>query len=103
MLPHLQDQLRRIISAPRRPGEEVVIPSSSLYIDALQGKHPNLEDLKLRHREVDVRKARAEVRRLELENLRDASRLMAGQRGDPEVDKQIHLDGDPRAIVPPDA
>jgi hypothetical protein len=70
VLPHLQDQFRRLISAPRCSGEEVVVPSSSLYTEALPGKHPNLEDFKLRHREVDVQKAGAEVRRLELENLR---------------------------------
>jgi hypothetical protein len=103
LLPILEEQYRRILSAPRRPGEEIVVPSRSLYIDALPGKHPNLEDFKLRHRAVDVSKARAEVRKLELENLRYAGRLLVAERGDPDIDKQILIDGNGSVVVPPEA
>jgi hypothetical protein len=103
LLPLLEEQYRRILSAPRRPGEEIVVPSQSLYIDALPGKHPNLEDFKLRHRAVDVSKARAEVRKLELENLRYAGRLLVAERGDPDIDKQILIDGNGSVLVPPEA
>jgi len=100
---YFEEQYRRILSAPRRPGEEIVVPSRSLYIDALPGKHPNLEDFKLRHRAVDVSKARAEVRKLELENLRYAGRLLVAERGDPDIDKQILIDGNGSVLVPPEA
>lgn len=103
LLPLLEQQYRRILSAPRRPGDEMVVPSRSLYIDALPGKHPNLEDFKLRHRAVDVSKARAEVRKLELENLRYAGRLLVAERGDPEIDKQIMIGGNGSVVVPPEA
>ena len=103
LLPLLEEQYRRILSAPRRPGEEIVVPSRSLYIDALPGRHPNLEDFKLRHRAVDVSKARAEVRKLELENLRYAGRLLVAERSDPDIDKQILIDGNGSVVVPPEA
>ena len=51
------------------------MPSNSLYIEALPGTHPLLEDFKLIHRALDVKKAQAEVRHAELENLRLAARL----------------------------
>jgi hypothetical protein len=103
ILPILKEQYRRIVSAPRRPEDEIVVPSDSLYVEALPGKHPNLEDFKLRHRAVDVSKARAEVRRIELENVRYASRVLAAERDDPEIDKQIRIHGDSSVIVPPEA
>jgi hypothetical protein len=104
ILPRLKEQYARILTAPRRGEDEVVVPSDSLYVEALPGTHPNLEDFKLRHRAVDVRKARAEVRRIELENLRYAERVLAGDLGDPEIDKQvsIHGDGDGSVVVPPE-
>ncbi|MEA2125046.1 MAG: hypothetical protein QOI80_1828, partial [Solirubrobacteraceae bacterium] len=54
---------------------------------------------------VDVSRARAEVRKLELENLRYASRVLAAERGDPDVDKRITIDGDGdgSVVVPPEA
>lgn len=104
LLPLLEDQYRRLISAPRRAEDEVVIPSHSLYIDALPGTHANLEDFKLRHRAVDVQEARAKVRRLELENLRFASRVLAKERDDPEIDKKITIQGtNGPIVVPPEA
>jgi hypothetical protein len=73
--------------------DEIIVPSNSLYIEALPGTHPLLEDFKLIHRAVDVKKAQAEVRRAELENLRLASRLEAGVLGDPDVDKLVVVRG----------
>ncbi|MBL8294406.1 MAG: hypothetical protein JNN08_21345 [Bryobacterales bacterium] len=69
--------------------DEVALPTGSLFIDALPGNHPLLEDFKLRHRAVDVQKALAERDRLELENLRYAARLLAGERGDPETERRV--------------
>jgi len=67
----------------------VIVPSDQLYIEALPGTHPLLEDFKLIHRALDVKKVQAEVRRAELENLRLAARLASGEFGDPDVEKKI--------------
>ncbi len=48
-----------------------------------------LEDFKLIHRAVDVKKAQAEARHAELENLRLAARLPKGELGDPDIDKVV--------------
>jgi len=71
----------------------IIVPTSSLYIEAMPGTHPLLEDFKLKHRVIDVQKAKAETRKLELENLRYASRLLNNELGDPDVDKQVVVEG----------
>jgi hypothetical protein len=67
----------------------VIVPSNSLYVEALPGTHPLLEDFKLIHRAIDIKKAQAEARHAELENLRLAARLAGGQNGDPDIDKVV--------------
>lgn len=69
--------------------EMVIVPSNSLYIEALPGTHPLLEDFKLIHRAIDIKKAQAEARKAELENLRLAARLASGEYGDPDIEKKI--------------
>jgi hypothetical protein len=81
--------------------DEIIIPTGQLFIEALPGSHPLLEDFKLLHRAEDVRKVKAEVRHLELENLRLASRLAAAQNDfknpamleDPDIEKKIIVEG----------
>ena len=92
----LKDQLTRYLTAVQRSTDEIIVPTGQLFIEALPGSHPLLEDFKLEHRLMDVMKARAELRRDELENLRYASRLAEAQGqkallGDPHVDKQVHV------------
>jgi hypothetical protein len=79
----------------------VIVPSDQLYIEALPGTHPILEDFKLIHRALDVKKVQAEVRHAELENLRLAARLAKGVYGDPDVEKQILIEGKIPASVSP--
>jgi len=67
----------------------VIVPSNSLYIEALPGTHPLLEDFKLIHRAIDVKKAQAEARKAELENLRLGARLANEELSDPDIDKVI--------------
>src|SRR6267154_3270860 len=69
--------------------EMVIVPSNSLYIEALPGTHPLLEDFKLIHRAIDVKKAQAEARHAELENLRLGARLSNSELGDPDIDKVV--------------
>jgi hypothetical protein len=77
----------------------VIVPSDQLYIEALPGTHPILEDFKLIHRALDVKKVQAEVRHAELENLRLAARLANGQYGDPDVEKKIVIEGNTDKIA----
>jgi hypothetical protein len=93
------DDLRRRTASPYPETEMIIVPTDSLYIEALPGKHPILEDFKLVHRAIDVKKVQAEVRFAELENVRLGARLLSSERGDPEVDKHIVVEGTDDVIV----
>ncbi|MGH3741750.1 MAG: hypothetical protein ACRDT1_10505, partial [Micromonosporaceae bacterium] len=81
---------------------ELVVPTGSLYIEALPGAHPILEDFKLAHRAIDVKKAQGETRGAEMENLRMAARLLAGEREDPTIEKKVVVEGASSVDVDPD-
>jgi hypothetical protein len=85
----LKEQYLEILSAPRRAEEDITVPSGSVFVEALPGAHPLLEDFKLAHRILDVKKVQAEVRKAELENVRATARLLAGEREDPDIEKKI--------------
>src|SRR5207302_10559775 len=53
----LRDQYKSIVSNPALVLDTIVVPTSSLYIEALPGAHPLLENFKLEHRAIDVQKA----------------------------------------------
>jgi hypothetical protein len=82
--------------------EEIIVPTDSLYIEALPGVRPVLEDFKLLHRAVDVKRARADLRGVELENIRFAARLLAGEREDPTIEKKIVVENEGETVVVPD-
>lgn len=91
------------LQAPRKDNELVIVPTQSLYIECLVGTHPLLEDFKLVHRALDVKKVQAEVRRAELENIRLAARALEGEREDPDIEKKIVIEGrGPQVAVHPD-
>jgi len=95
--------VERLISG-RKENELIVLPTSSLYIEALVGTHPLLEDFKLLHRALDVKKVQAEVRRAELENIRLAARALQGEREDPDIEKKIVIETNTKSLtVQPDA
>lgn len=77
------------LQSPRKEKERIIIPTDSLFIEALPGKHPVMEDFKLAHRALDVKKVQANVRHIELENLRLAARLLEGEREDPDIEKVV--------------
>ena len=56
----LKQQYEAILTSPRRTYEDIIVPTGSLFIEALPGKHPLLEDFKLMHRAIDVKKVQAE-------------------------------------------
>jgi hypothetical protein len=97
----LKDELTKYLTVARRTTDEIIVPTGQLFIEALTGTHPLLEDFKLLHRVEDVRKVKAEVRHAELENLRLAARLAAaesdaknlGMLEDPDIEKKIIIEG----------
>lgn len=91
--PELKKWLELLLADPLRNGDEIVVPTSSLFIEVLPGTHPLLENFKLRHRELDVYKVQSEVRKAELENLRLAARLINAEREDPDIEKKIIVEG----------
>lgn len=95
----LTQLLRRIELQQEARTEEIIVPTDGLYIEALPGRHPVLEDFKLRHREVDVLRAVAELKAAQLENLRLEGRLRSLDFSDASIDKVIHVDGASQAIV----
>jgi hypothetical protein len=101
--PKLKERLRRqylkLLQSPRREYEEIIVPTGELFIEALPGAHPLLEDFKLRHRAMDVEKVRAEVQRQQLENLRLAARLLGGDLEDPEIDRKVVIEGASANVV----
>jgi hypothetical protein len=97
----LREQHTRILSSPRRVSDEVIVPANSLFIEALPGAHPLLEDFKLDHRRMDVEKVREETRKLKLESLRYAARILDNSFDDPEIDRQIVINGASNGVVVP--
>src|SRR5262249_30582876 len=87
------------LTAPKRESELVIVPTSSLYIEALVGTHPLLEDFKLVHRALDVKKVQGEVRHAELENVRLAARTLKGKLADPDIDKKVLIEGKPSSVA----
>jgi hypothetical protein len=89
----LKDFYKQILTNPLRPGELITVPTGSLFIEALPGVHPVLENFKLLHRAVDVKNAQANVRKVELENIRYAKRIMTDKLEDPDVEKKVIIEG----------
>jgi hypothetical protein len=85
----LKEWLELLLADPLRNGDEIVVPTNSLFIEILCGARTLMENFKLRHRELDVYKVQEEVRRAGLEALRLASRLINNEREDPDIEKKI--------------
>jgi hypothetical protein len=87
------------LTSGRPEDDRVIVPTKSLYVEALVGTHPLLEDFKLLHRALDVKKAQGEVRHAELENLRLAARALANQLEDPDIEKKIVVEGQQASVT----
>lgn len=90
----IRDALIEKLSSPRTDSELVVVPTTSIYVEALVGTHPLLEDFKLIHRAMDAKRVQAQVRHAELENLRLAARAFTGNTEDPDIEKKIVVQSD---------
>ena len=102
LLPQLREQHKAILSATSHSDDVLVVPTNSLFIEALPAAHEVLGNFKRAHRVLDVKTAQAEHRAKELENVRRAARLLAGERGDPNIDKRILIEGGDTVVVPSD-
>lgn len=91
--------LQKLLATPLRNGDEIVVPTGSLFIESLVDPNPILEDFKLQHREIDVYKVQEEVRRSALENIRLAARLLNAEREDPNIDKRVLIEGQAAVVV----
>jgi len=87
------------LTSSRKENELVIVPTSSLYIECLVGTHPLLEDFKLIHRALDVKKVQAEVRHAELENIRLAARALKGKDEDPDIEKKIIIENGQDIVI----
>ena len=100
LLPQLQTLYQAILTNPQRDDDVLIVPTNSLFIEALPGEHTLLERFKLDHRMIDVKKAQAETREKELDNIRMTARILSGERGDPHIDKKILIEGGGNFVIP---
>jgi hypothetical protein len=89
----LKEWLKLLLADPLRNGDEIIVPTNSLYIEMMVSANSLLEDFKLKHRELDVDKVREEVQMQALENLRLAKRILTDKLEDPKIDKKIVVEG----------
>jgi hypothetical protein len=99
--PELKKWLQRLLADPLRNGDEIVVPTGSLFIESLVGTYPLLEVFKRRHREMDAYKVAEEVRKAQMENLRLAARLVNEKLEDPDIEKKIVISGSGDTILVP--
>jgi hypothetical protein len=98
--PQLKQQYEAILSAPHRSDDVLVVPTNSLFIEALPAEHSLIERFKRDHRMIDVKDAQSKVREKELSNILRAARLLANEHEDPKIDKKVLIEGLPNAVVP---
>jgi hypothetical protein len=89
----ISEWLLEALDAANQASQMVIVPTGELFIEALPGTHPVLEDFKLKHRAADAQKAGADAKMAEIEVLRRAQRILDGDLTDPDVDKSIRIDG----------
>ena len=93
LLPGINAAYARLLSDPRLVEEEIVVPTDSLYIEALPSPQPVLEDFQLMHRAADVEKVLVDNARAQLDNVRRAARILKGDLADPEIDRKVLVEG----------
>lgn len=97
--PVLKKWLERLLSDPLRNGDEIIVPTGSLFIEMLPSSQSLLEDFKLQHRQWDVYKVQEEVRMQALENIRYAKRILMDELEDPRIEKKIVVENGEKEIT----
>jgi hypothetical protein len=100
----ITEWLLAVMAAQERISEEIIVPTGQLFMEALPGAHPLLEDFKLRHRALDLERAVVDVKVREAELLRRAARLVADDLADPDIEQRIEVSGTDTTVdidVPP--
>ncbi|WP_369134817.1 hypothetical protein [Modestobacter sp. I12A-02662] len=87
------------LTPPGGMDDVLVVPSESLFIEALPATETMLEPYKKVHRFEDAKKVQEEVRAMQLESIRRMARLLAGEREDPNVDKRVLIQGETGPVV----
>jgi hypothetical protein len=82
----IADWLLDSLRIAHRRGQEIVLPTGELFIEALPGERTLLEDFKLMHRAFDASRAHADAQIAALEALRRAARIQSGDFSDPDAD-----------------
>ena len=95
LVPELTAQLKKLLQSPLRDDEEIVVPMDAMYIEALPGTKPILEDFKLLHRQIDAADAQEDLRLKKMEKLRYAQRLLEGRTDDPASDARYEFTHNP--------
>ncbi|MGB3955074.1 MAG: hypothetical protein WBL05_07310 [Brooklawnia sp.] len=80
--------LARVLD-PQPDSQEIVIPTGSLFMEALPGSHAVLEDFKLAHRALDVSQVALTSVTNRIEQLRLAARIISDQFDDPDTEKVV--------------
>jgi hypothetical protein len=102
--PFLRATLKELLQRSLRSGEEIVVPSNNLYIEALPGAHSVMERFKHLHRQIDVKAAQENLRRTAIDSVRRAQRVLDADLEDPEIEAKYVFEGDGTAtVVPPPA
>jgi hypothetical protein len=96
----LTAQLKKLLQSPLRDDEEIIVPMDAVYIEALPGAKPILENFKLLHRQIDAASAQEDLRLKKMEKIRYAQRLLEGTLGDPDADGNYVFQGIDNAEVP---
>lgn len=102
ILPQLREQYKAILTTSSHQNDVLVVPSNSLFIEALPAGHEVLDNFQRAQRVLDVKSAQADHRAKELENIRRAARLLNEEREDPNIDKRILIQGGSSVVVPSD-
>src|SRR4029453_11962453 len=102
LLPELREQYKVILSASDRKDDVLVVPTNSLFIEALPAAHELLGNFKRAHRLIEGKAGQAADRAKELENGRRAALLLGGEREDPNIDKRILIENGNGVVVPSD-
>jgi hypothetical protein len=91
--PTLQAWLELLLADPLRNGDEMIVPTGSLYIEVMASENTLMEGFKLHHRQIDVEKARADVMSQTIDNLRKIKRVLKSELEDPDIEKVVNVTG----------